>query len=96
MDPTKIDLLACLPQIVRILHREPALRGATERLRKAKRHFRRNTTAAVQHTTEGGGSDIQLLGQLSAAYTKWLQVHLGNELPRMGRVVHGLEIVHQW
>ena len=40
MDPTKIDLLACLPQVVRILHAKPTFGSEPKGLRAAKCHLR--------------------------------------------------------
>lgn len=87
-DTLKVYMLASDPQVVEVLHGEPALGRSSHRLGKAKRHFRCNPAAAPENATQSRSSHIQLFRELAAADAIGLKVDLGNELTGMRGVVH--------
>ena len=87
-DAQQVDMLAGDPKIVGVLHCEPTLGRAANRLGKAKRHFWRDPARALEDATQRRGCNIQLFSELAATDAIGLKVNIGDELTRMRGVVH--------
>ena len=73
-DPIEVDMLSRDPQIVCILHRQPAFGRTADRLGQAKRHFRSEAAGALEDPAEGGSGHVQLPSQFAAADAVGFQV----------------------
>lgn len=76
------------PQVMGVLHGEPALGASADGLGQAQRHFRGDATGSIQHTAQGGGGHPELLRENAAADVVGLKVDAGDELAGVRGVVH--------
>src|SRR5690606_39869667 len=88
IDTLQIDMLAGEPQVVGILHGEPAFRAASNCLGKAKCHFRRDTRRVVEYPAECGSSYAERFGKFTPTDIVGLKVDVGYEFTRMGWCMH--------
>ena len=65
-DTLQIDVLPSQPEIVVVLHGEPALGRTANGLGKAERHFGRDATRPLENAAKGRGRNIKLYRELAA------------------------------
>lgn len=87
--------LAGDPQVVGILHGQPAFGAAADRFREPKCHLGRNAARTGEHTAERRGCDIESSGQLATAHAERLEVHGREKLAGVRRVVHESHVIQQ-
>src|SRR5574341_783981 len=87
-DFPELEAPPSLPKIVVILHGEPALRRATERLGKAQGHLGADAAGTPQDAIQRGGGHAESCGKLATTQIVRLEINLGNELAGMGRIMH--------
>ena len=78
-----------LPEIVSVLHGQPALRRPPKRLGKPQCHFGADTTLTRDDSIERGRRNSQLFRQCSSAELKRFQIDRANEFTRVWGIVHG-------
>ena len=88
MDIAEVDVLPGSPQIVPILHRQPAFRRAPQRLGEAQRHLGTDAALSTHDPVERGGGDAEILGQGTHADPEGLQINRADELAGMRGVMH--------
>jgi hypothetical protein len=71
-----------------VLHGEPTLGRAADRLGQTERHFRRDTARSLEDTAERRGCYIQLFSKLAATDAIGLKIDVDDELAGVGRVMH--------
>lgn len=81
-------MLPCQPQVVRVLHCQPAFRRPTDGFGQAKRHLRGDAAATLENPAERRRRHIELECQFPAADPVGFEIDVGDEFAGVGRVVH--------